>query len=207
MTHDPATTRLFHITDVSNLPAILATGGLLSDVALAGVAHEVIGYGHIKQRRMKQYRVACCTNRFVGEFVPFYYCPRSPMLYTVNKGGTGKPAGCQRQIVHLMSSVQRLLDLGKPWAIADGNAGAGHTSFSGELAALDALDWPAIQATQWQGLTHQKSAEFLLADFVPWAAVTAIACHNTETAQRVTESLSNAAHVPKVVVRPDRYYA
>lgn len=55
-------------------------------------------------------------------------------------------------------------------------------------------------------MTHQKSAEFLLADFVPWSAITAIACHSAETAQRVTESLSNAAHVPKIVVRTDWYY-
>ena len=43
MSHYPAATRLFHITDVSNLPAVLAAGCLLSDVALAGVAHQVIG--------------------------------------------------------------------------------------------------------------------------------------------------------------------
>ena len=56
MTHDPATTRLYHITDVSNLPAITATGGLLSDVALGSVPHQVIGYDHIKRRRMTAYR-------------------------------------------------------------------------------------------------------------------------------------------------------
>jgi hypothetical protein len=206
MTHDPATTRLYHITDVSNLPDIFAAGGLLSDVALAGVAHQVIGYDHIKQRRMTVYRVPCCGHRFVGEFVPFYFCPRSPMLYTVNIGRTGRPAGCQRSIVHLVTTVSRALALGQPWAIADGNAGAGHTSFSADLAALNALDWAAIRATQWQGRTHQKSAEFLVADLFPWHAIEAIGCPNGPVAQQVAHLLAGQISAPAVAVRPSWYY-
>lgn len=54
---------------------------------------------------MTQTRVDCCGGRFVGEFVPFYFCPRSPMLFTVNRGNTGRPLGCQRAIVHLVSTL------------------------------------------------------------------------------------------------------
>ena len=206
MTLDPAKVHLFHITDVDNLPSILAEGRLLSDVALAGVAHQVIGYGHIKQRRMTEYRVPCSGGRFVGEFVPFYFCPRSPMLFTVNKGSTGKAPGCQTSIVHLVTTVARMVALGQPWAVADGNAGAAHTGFRSELAAIDDLNWQAIRALSWQGLTHQKSAEFLVADTVPWTAIETIACHNAATAARVTQCLAQAAHAPAVAVQPDWYY-
>ncbi|NJN37093.1 MAG: DUF4433 domain-containing protein [Nitrospiraceae bacterium] len=198
MTLDPAKIELFHITDVDNLPSILAGGRLLSDVALAGVSHQVIGYGHIKQRRMTEYRVPCCSSRFVGEFVPFYFCPRSPMLYTVNKGSTGKPPGCQAGIVHLVTTVAHVVALGHQWAVADGNAGAAHTGFRADLAALDDLDWQAIRARSWQGLTHQKSAEFLVADAVPWAAIQTIACYSADTAARVTQCLAQATHRPAV---------
>jgi ssDNA thymidine ADP-ribosyltransferase, DarT len=93
MPRTPANTCIYHITDVANLPRILQSGGLYSDAALAAVGGpaQQIGYGHIKQRRMTQYRVDCCGNRFVGEFVPFYFCPRSVMLYTINQGNTGLP--------------------------------------------------------------------------------------------------------------------
>ena len=47
MPHDPAATRLYHITDVSNLPGILAAGGLRSDVGMAAAAHKAIGYSHM----------------------------------------------------------------------------------------------------------------------------------------------------------------
>jgi hypothetical protein len=68
--------------------------------------------------------------------------------------------------------------LGREWAISDGNAGAEHTTFSGDINSLKALNWTAIRATQWQGLTHEKSAEFLVADFFEWSAIIAIGCHN-----------------------------
>lgn len=49
-----------------------------------------------------------------------------PMLYTINRGNVpGRPAGCQRTILHLVSTVQAALNLDKPWALSDGNAGAG----------------------------------------------------------------------------------
>lgn len=113
---DLAKTYSYHIMDVANLAAIIQSGGLLSNVALANAAGPAvsIGHAHIKQRRMKQYIVPCVGNRFVGKFVPFYFCPRSPMLYTINRGNVpGRPAGCQRTILHLVSTVQAALNVDK----------------------------------------------------------------------------------------------
>jgi hypothetical protein len=207
MKRDPAQTYIYHITDVTHLPGILAEGGLLSD---ARMAHRnpglVIGYDHIKLRRLQELRVDCCENRFVGEFVPFYFCPRSPMLYTVNIGKTGLQPGCQKTIVHLVGTVQDGINLGRDWAISSGNAGAYHTSFRGEVEALDGLDWEAISARQWQGRTHQKSAEFLLGDFFPWTGIWGIGCQNSTVAEEVRSMLKQAAHQPKVAVKPDWYY-
>lgn len=112
MKHDPAKILIYHITDVENLPSILGDGGLHSDAVMAARKPTIIGHPHIKTRRLTQNRVACCGNRFVGEFVPFYFCPRSPMLYTVNIGATGREKGCQRTILHLVSSVATGIGLG-----------------------------------------------------------------------------------------------
>lgn len=197
---------IYHITDVANVPSILAEGGLHSDVAMAQRNPEIIGYEHIKKRRMEETTVPCCEDRFVGEFVPFYYCPRSPMLLTVNSGNTGRPRGCQRTILHLVSTVAIGINLGRRWAISDGNAGAVYPSFYADLNALDALDWDAIQAKYWQGRTNQKAAEFLVADFFPWTGFQMIGCHNTAIAKDVQDMLKNHNHRPQVVVKPDWYY-
>lgn len=202
----PEQVLIYHITDVENLPGILAAGGLHSDVAMAKHNPEVIGYGHIKQRRMTQIRVGSCEDRFVGEFVPFYFCPRSPMLYSVNHGNTGRPPGCQRTIVHLVSTLAAGIRQSRSWAISDGNAGAFHASFSSDLAALAELDWRAIRATQWQGRTHEKSAEFLLADFFDWQGFHAIGCYSSEIAHQIQSILVSAAHRPTVNVERNWYY-
>lgn len=198
MSVPPEQRLIYHITDVKNLSGILAEGGLHSDSRMAQKNPTVIGYLHIKERRLKEIHVPCCDNRFVGEFVPFYFCPRSPMLYTINRGNNGMPAGCQETIVHLVSTVGTGIGLKKVWAVSDGNAGAWHTLFFGTLTAIDALDWDAIRATNWRGKTHQKSAEFLVADFFPWAAIHRIGCYHQKIVSQVKKLLQSKLHQPVV---------
>ncbi len=206
MAYNPDQVLIYHITDVANLPAILAENALNSDAVMAKRNPEIIGYEHIKRRRLKEIPVPCCNWRYVGEFVPFYFCPRSPMLFTINKGNTGRPSGCQKTILHLVSTMAAGIATGKAWAVSSGNAGASHTTFSANLDALDALDWPAIRATQWQGKQHQKSAEFLVADSFPWEAIQEIVCQNSGTADKVRLTLAGVSHQPAVTVKTSWYY-
>lgn len=201
-------TRLYHITDVANLPGILAQGGLWSDaqVIAQGLATSAIAHAHMKQRRLEQYRVPCVSNRFVGEFVPFYFCSRAPMLYTINSGNTGRPKGCQASIVHLVSTVERATVMGRRWAIADNNAGSALAEFTTQLDTLKALDWAAIDAKYWSACATAKAAEFLVADFFDWSGFIGMACMNEETAQTAQHHLQGSAHRPPVIVKRDWYY-
>jgi len=198
---------LYHITSVHNLPGIIRDGVLYSDAEMVGRGHSVSGYSNIKQRRLTQIRVDSCGGRYVGEFVPFYYCPRSPMLYTLNQGNVpGKPAGCQREIVHLVTSVDRMIALGQRWAISNGNAGSFVADFSSELDALDTLKWEIINSNQWGGTRiHFKQAEFLVADRVPWSSIRGVGCYNSEVASMAKDFIGGAA-TPVVVIKPGWYY-
>ncbi len=210
MALDLAATDIYHITDVANLAGIIQSGGLVSDVALAaaGGPAVAIGYAHIKRRRMTEYRMPCVGSRFVGEFVPFYYCPRSPMLYTINQGNVpGRPAGCQRTVLHLVSTVQTALSLNKPWAMSDGNAGAGYADFFNDPVRLEVLNWPLIGSNIWAGKTFEKQAEFLVADGFPWSAILEIGCHNDDVAARVRAIMQGRAHQPRVFTNVGWYYA
>lgn len=206
MAAQPLQTSIYHITDVENLSTILSDNGLHSDAVMAQRNPTVIGYTHIKERRLKEIRVPCCNSRFVGEFVPFYFCPRSPMLFTINQGNTGRPVGCQTTIIHFVSNVAAAISLGQAWAISDGNAGARYTDYDSNLNALGGLDWSAIRARDWRGRTHEKSAEFLVADFFPWTCVQQIGCHNSKVAQQVEVLIQNHSHQPSVDVQPTWYY-
>lgn len=84
----PAQPRIYHITHVDNLPSILADGGIVSDAAMItrGGPAAAIGMSSIKRRRVEQLEVDCHPGTKVGEFVPFYFCPRSIMLYVIHRG-------------------------------------------------------------------------------------------------------------------------
>src|ERR1044071_7424947 len=85
MTAVPARPHIYHITHVDNLSSILAEGGLWSDAAMIarGGPEASIGMSNIKQRRLGL-SVKCHRPDRVGEYVPFYFCPRSIMLYLIH---------------------------------------------------------------------------------------------------------------------------
>jgi len=41
----------------------------------------------------------------VADYVPFYFAPRSPMLYKLHKGGVPNYTGGQDPLVYLVSSA------------------------------------------------------------------------------------------------------
>ncbi len=207
-----AMTPIYHITHIRNLAKIIARRRLLSDrrVRAESVAPDEIGFDHIKQRRLDEIRVPCCPGTCVGDFVPFYFCPRSVMLYVINRRpGDLRYRGGQREIVHLVSSVERAVATGRPCAFSNGNAGARYATFSADLAQLAAsLDWDCISATDWRdpAVRERKQSEFLVHDEVPWEAVEQIGVIDASLATETEAAIAAAAHRPEVVVRPDWYY-
>jgi hypothetical protein len=55
-------------------------------------------------------------------------------------------------------------------------------------------------------MQHQKSAEFLVADFFPWTGIQEIGCQNSTTADKVRSVLADAAHQPAVAIKTNWYY-
>jgi hypothetical protein len=206
MNVNPSQVGIYHITHVDNLPSILRVGGLKSDASMQQVHHIGIGYQNIKHRRLNKIQVDCCGSRYVGDFVPFYFCPRSPMLYVINQGNTSLPPGGQSQIVHLVSTVAKAIAQNRLWAISGGNASASHTWFSNNLGSLGQLNWQAINASQWQGMIHEKQAEFLVADFFDWSAIHEVACFDQTIANRANLYLATHSLKTSVNVRPNWYF-
>lgn len=85
----PRDAKIYHISHVSNLSSILKGEALLSDrlMITRGGPSATIGMSVIKQRRLNL-RVHCYDDGFVGDYVPFYFCPRSIMLYVIHCGNS-----------------------------------------------------------------------------------------------------------------------
>jgi hypothetical protein len=215
MSPPPANPKVFHITHVDNLGLIAAAGCLHSDAAIAtaGGPATVIGMGSIKQRRMTL-PVKCHSGDCVGDYVPFYFCPRSIMLFVIHRANRPELTyrGGQEPIVHLQADLHSVVAevgrLGSRWAFSLSNAGAFYAEFRAQVSALDEIDWPAVASTDFRdpAVKERKQAEFLVHGSFPWTWIERIGVRSAAMKAKAAGALAGAAHQPPIDVRPDWYY-
>ncbi|MCW3019439.1 MAG: hypothetical protein JWN10_1747 [Solirubrobacterales bacterium] len=215
MTDPPNPTWIYHITHVNNLGSILNDGGLLSDAEMIerGGPEVAIGMSEIKKNRLK-YPVKCHEDDMVGEYVPYYFCPRSIMLYILHMGNHPGLTyhGGQGPIVHLQADAETVAawaaSVDSRWAFSLANAGARYALFRSDMAQLDEVDWPSVRATDFRDSTVKegKQAEFLVKRFVPWELVERIGVRSAKVETEVLSAIADAAHQPPVDVRPQWYF-
>jgi hypothetical protein len=203
----PSNPAIFHITHLNNLPSIIAHGCLWSDSKrlASNLQSTNIGYSHIKQRRLNR-AVTTGFGGKLGDYVPFNFCPRSVMLYVVSRGHQDY-AGGQDEIVHLVSTVNTAIALGKPWAFTDLHADLGYASYFDSLAKLNEVAWSVMPLTQWGGndeVKAKRQAEFLVHESFPWSAVECIGVKSSAVAASVQALLPSGT--PSVAVQPGWYY-
>jgi len=216
MPRSPDHPKIYHITHVDNLPEILRAGVLWSDAKRLelGLSCSVVGMSSIKARRLHELPVKCHPETRVGEYVPFYFCPRSIMLYILHRGNHPELTyrGGQGPIVHLMADLKATVawadTQGRQWAFSASNAGAYYTDFYVDLGNLDKIDWTAVAASDFRDplVKEGKQAEFLVMESFPWQLVEEIGVLSPEIEARVRAILRGAPHQPPVRVRRMWYF-
>jgi ssDNA thymidine ADP-ribosyltransferase, DarT len=212
----PAHPRIYHITHVKSLAHIVVDGGLWSDAVMAeqGGPAAAIGMSTIKLRRLKELQVKCRPGTFVGEYVPFYFCPRSIMLYLIHMANHPELAyrGGQGPIIHfeadLGESVAWAEAQRRVWAFSLSNAGARYTEFRDSLDALGEIDWDAVANPDFRSseVKEGKQAEFLMHGSFPLDLVGCIGVRSEAVAERVQAALAGVDGAPSVTVRPEWYF-
>jgi hypothetical protein len=216
MTQVPNSPKVYHITHADNLAGIIRQGVLWSDarrIELALVS-EVVGISSIKRRRLHELPVKCHSAHKVGAFVPFYFCPRSVMLYLLHKGNHPEVTyqGGQEPILHLVADLRRVVawanERKRLWAFTNANAGASYTDFFADLESLGEIDWSAVQSSSfWDPVVKEgKQAEFLLHESFPWELIESIGVHNRSIEQQVLTIIRSASHRPLVRVESPWYF-
>jgi hypothetical protein len=208
--------KIWHITHWRNLPSIVQAGVLWSDAKRLelGLDCSVVGLSEIKRRRLQEIEVSCHSGAKVGEYVPFYFCPRSVMLYILHMGNLpdlNYHEG-QEPIIHLQADLGQVLlwaAQGKfRWAFSDRNAGSYLADFESDEDKMAELDWNAIENRDFRNplVKEAKQAEFLCFEAFPWNLFEMIGVYNDKVAQQVAETLPGGDNQPKVGVRRDWYY-
>lgn len=211
----PAQPKIYHIVHVDKLASIAADGFMFSDRVMAQrpANGTVIGMNTIKARRMNELRLSSHPDLFVGNCVPFYFCPRSVMLYLIHRRNAELAyQGGQVPIVHLVADLYDVIAWaqanGQRWAFSLSNAGSNYFEDRCDLAHLHEVNWSAVQTNQWSGnpTKEQKQAEFLIERQFPWHLIEEIAVINQAVGQQAMQAIAGSARRPSVQIRPAWYY-
>jgi hypothetical protein len=158
-----------------------------------------------------RYNFILDNGKLLGEYVPFYFGTRTPMLYVIQKGFNGIKPIAAEEIVYVVSSVQQIIDNGFDFVFTDGHA---VDSFSIQYSKKDVdnlyeiLDWQAIKSNHWKSetdldLKRRKQAEFLVLGDIPQQAVLFFGVYNQDAKNKLlkTEIASD-----KIIVRNKHYF-
>ena len=203
--------RIYHITHERNLPAILAAGGLHCVASMQGVGFTSIAHTTIQARRSSTL-VPCGPGGVLHDFVPFYFGPRSPMLYAIACGKVDGHSGGQDPIVYLVSDTEDVIRSGARFVFTDGHAAmVPLTSFFDDPAMLDRVDFPLMREKFWYDTPEdndrkrRRQAEFLVHQFVPWSLIRGIGVRTSSAKARV-EAILEQVNMPMKIVELPRWY-
>ena len=224
MTSAPTPTPVFHITAIDNLASIARAGALFSKTRAGaqGLAPASIAYQHIQGRRALR-NIPFTPGGILHDYVPFYFAPRSPMLYTINQGNVPNCAYRQDDIAHLVSSAQQIAGCGRPFVFSDIHAALDYARFFGNLGELNEIEWqiffeePRLDGycIYWQNRhtpahharrLETRQAEFLVCEHVPLSVLREIGVRTKECETRVRAALAAGDWRPIIRVMPGWYY-
>jgi ssDNA thymidine ADP-ribosyltransferase, DarT len=210
----PANPKIYHIIHIDRLASI-AQHGIFSDAAVrqAQGLGTVIGMSTIKDRRL-QLPVSCHPGTMVGDYVPFYLCSRSIMLYVIHCANHVELAyrGGQGPIIHLEADLHEVVawanGAGIRWAFTSANAGAYYTPFFNAVGDLESLNWEGIAARDFRpsDVKEAKQSEFLVHHSFPWHLIRRIGVLNLAVANQAHALTAMLAHRPPIEIQPGWYY-
>lgn len=212
----PVPTGLYHFTHLDNLSGI-TRDGLLSDSR----AHEggrlttEVGNRRIKSNR-KLREVDVGPGGIVADYVPFYFAPRSPMLYAIRSGNVPTYAGGQQGLVYLCTTLERIQEISLSWVASDRNAVLTLARFTDDLQDIrddTHVPWPLMLEKYWNATEaepdrkERRQAELLVHQGVPWSAIMFVGARDQADLSRVQEVLGTLdVPQPRSDVRRDWYF-
>ena len=201
---------VYHFTHIRNLASILEKG-LQSDAACRreDLTQIEIGSNAIRERRLTYPVGDIGPGRCVGDYVPWYFGPRSPMMYALSHNNYEYKDGFD-EVVYLVSSVPKIIALGWDWIASDRNAALHLAEFvDDERSLADHISWNVIRARYWTDHpdgADLRAAEFLVHESVPWQAIEAIVTKTEQARSKVEALVAGSVHVPAISVRAQWYF-
>lgn len=210
---------LYRITHIDNIPHILKYGITHRNSPKANAEYRAIGDTSLIDARSQKLKHVNNGDMDVsygkiilGDYIPFYFGVRMPMLFVIQRGGNSVPAALSpSDIVYIVCPLIAVVDRQEEFYFTDGHATEFNTSLFDRtcLKELPArIDWNAVRATYWGGsenltLKARKQAEFLVKDDISPDCIKGFLCYDTHAEERLIEM---GVEVERIKIWPKAYY-
>lgn len=149
----------------------------------------------------------------IGDYVPFYFTPRSIMLYNIITGYRDPlvPKRAAEELIILRSSIKELSKLPK-WFFTDSQANDMQTRHYNNLHDLDKVDWDCIREGNFEksvddyDRSRRYQAEFLVFQAVPLDYIESINVCSQAVANRVATKLKRINCNLAVHIQPAYFF-
>lgn len=174
----------YRITHIQNLPHILEKGIVAKNHPDASADYLQIGNPEIIDvRSTAPVKLEGYGN--IGDYVPFYFTPKSMMLYNIITGFRAPlvPKRNRAEILVIRCLVDTLATE-DTWFFTDGQGNDAVTNHFNDLVELGQLDWAAIQNSNFSKTdgdfdrARRYQAEFLVYQQVPIAHIESLNVYN-----------------------------
>lgn len=180
------------MTHIDNIPHILQYGITHKLSPNSNPNYKAIGNTSIISKRSSETRMTVDGVKFIsGDYIPFYFYVRMPMLYNIQHGYRVEKVSPEDIVYMIIPIASIISDPERVFFFSDGHAISNLTSFysSKYIDRIDVfLDKDAIRNDMWGDdyvIKERKQAEFLVKGDIPFSAVTMICCYNEATQQKL----------------------
>ncbi|MDE5829206.1 MAG: DUF4433 domain-containing protein [Duncaniella sp.] len=192
----------FRITHIDNIPHILRFGILQASSPLCSPSFVSIGDTQVITSR----KDLVINNIHISDCVPFYFGPRSPMLYVIQHGYNGVRRRKPEEIVYCVIRLADIISSEIECIFSNGHALSAITKFYPKDSLSDInniIRYEDVYASKWNNneydidIKRRKEAELLINDDVPTQLICGYVVYN-ENAKSILKSLGitdNMIHV------------
>jgi hypothetical protein len=207
----PNTVYAFRIVHIDNVEYLLTNGMFRRDHAQTDPNYISIGDSSLIASRNDYPVNINPPGGTLGEYVPFYFGPLSPMLLRI-KDGRGVTQRPQSDIVYIVCKIGQLIEHCNEWCFTDGHAKDKLTDFFNNLDNLNEVDWNMVFERFWMNTDEdfdrmrRKQAEFLVRYHVPVGCISGVIVFNQQSSNFVQEIVGRLGLQIPVRINPNNQF-
>jgi len=202
---------IFRITHIDNVPWILRNGVCCGNGSKRYSQFQQIGNADLITKRDGR-TVPIPPGVTLSDYVPFYFTPYSPMLYSIKTGYNEIPQRPMRDIAIIVTSLRRIARDSLPFVFTDRHAYLAAAQFSSDLKDLNRIDWKTLSQRDFKRdpnkpeKVERYQAEALIHGAVPPSSLLGIACYDELREQELNAECKQCDISTRVAVKPGWFF-